>query len=69
MIEQQPERLNEVRGLRRKQIEDLVKAWNEQQEILGPDPWEYGLGERNARNFERLVSYSHEHGVIRRPTR
>ena len=43
------------------------EAWEEQDKILGKDPWEYGLGERNARNFERLVSYSHEHGVIRRP--
>jgi 4,5-dihydroxyphthalate decarboxylase len=25
------------------------------------------LGERNARNFERLVSYSHEQGAIKRP--
>ncbi len=43
------------------------ESWEEQERILGKDPWEYGLGERNARNFERLVSYSHEHGVIRRP--
>jgi 4,5-dihydroxyphthalate decarboxylase len=43
------------------------EAWEEQEQILGKDPWEYGLGERNAQNFERLVSYSHEHGVIRRP--
>jgi 4,5-dihydroxyphthalate decarboxylase len=25
------------------------------------------LGERNARNFERLVSYSHEQGAIAHP--
>ncbi len=43
------------------------EAWEEQERILGKDPWEYGLGDRNARNFERLVIYSHEHGVIRRP--
>jgi 4,5-dihydroxyphthalate decarboxylase len=42
------------------------EAWEEQEQILGKDPWEYGLGERNARNFERLVSYSHEHGVLQR---
>jgi exodeoxyribonuclease V alpha subunit len=33
VIEQEPERLREVRGLRRKQLEDLVKAWHEQQGI------------------------------------
>jgi 4,5-dihydroxyphthalate decarboxylase len=42
------------------------EGWEEQERILGTDPWEYGLGERNAMNFERLVSYSHEHGVIGR---
>jgi len=42
------------------------EAWEEQERILGKDPWEYGLGERNAANFERLVSYSHEQGLIRR---
>jgi 4,5-dihydroxyphthalate decarboxylase len=42
------------------------EAWEEQERILDKDPWEYGLGERNAANFERLVSYSHEQGLIRR---
>jgi 4,5-dihydroxyphthalate decarboxylase len=42
------------------------EAWEEQERILGKDPWEYGLGERNAKNFERLVTYSHEQGVISR---
>jgi 4,5-dihydroxyphthalate decarboxylase len=42
------------------------ESWEEQERILGKDPWKYGLGERNARNFERLVSYSHEQGVIGR---
>ncbi len=42
------------------------EGWEEQEQILGKDPWEYGLTERNAKNFERLVSYSHEQGVIKR---
>jgi 4,5-dihydroxyphthalate decarboxylase len=42
------------------------EAWEEQEALLGKDPWEYGLGDRNARNFERLVSYAHEQGLIRR---
>jgi 4,5-dihydroxyphthalate decarboxylase len=45
------------------------ESWEEQERVLGKDPWEYGLGERNAKNFERLVTYSHEQGLIkRRPT-
>ena len=42
------------------------EEWEEQERILGKDPWEYGLGERNAKNFERLVAYSHEQGLIQR---
>jgi 4,5-dihydroxyphthalate decarboxylase len=40
--------------------------WEEQEEIFGSDPWEYGLTERNTHNLETLVRYSHEHGMIRR---
>ena len=42
------------------------EGWEEQERILGKDPWEYGLAERNAKNFERLVTYSHEQGLSRR---
>jgi len=42
------------------------EEWEEQERILGRDPWEYGLAERNANNFERLVTYSHEQGLIKR---
>ncbi|MBV8240310.1 MAG: hypothetical protein JOY75_05905 [Hyphomicrobiales bacterium] len=42
------------------------EAWEEQERILGKDPWEYGLTERNVRNFERLVTYSHDQGLIKR---
>ena len=42
------------------------EGWEEQERILGKDPWEYGLTERNAKNFERLVTYSHEQGLIKR---
>jgi 4,5-dihydroxyphthalate decarboxylase len=41
------------------------EAWEEQEEILGPDPWEYGLGERNRHNIETLAGYSHEQGLTR----
>jgi 4,5-dihydroxyphthalate decarboxylase len=42
------------------------EAWEEQQELIGRDPWEYGLTERNRHNLETLVGYSHEQGLIKR---
>ncbi len=42
------------------------EAWEEQEAILGKDPWQYGLTERNRKNFERLVSHSFEQGLIKR---
>lgn len=42
------------------------EAWEEQEEILGPDPWEYGLTEKNRAALETLVGYSHEQGLIKR---
>lgn len=42
------------------------EAWEEQEEILGKDPWEYGLTEKNLNNLETLVRYSHQQGLIGR---
>ena len=42
------------------------EAWEEQQELMGRDPWEYGLTKRNRHNLETLVGYSHEQGLIKR---
>ena len=41
--------------------------WEEQEELFGPDPWQYGLGEQNRKTLETLVCYSHEQGIIPRP--
>ena len=41
-------------------------AWEEQEKILGSDPWEYGLGAANRHNLQTLVSYSHEQGLIKK---
>ena len=38
----------------------------EQQEILGTDPWVYGLGDANRKNLETLMQYSVEQGLIGR---
>jgi 4,5-dihydroxyphthalate decarboxylase len=41
-------------------------AWDEQQAILGPDPWAYGLTAQNRKTLETLAGYSHEQGLIKR---
>ena len=41
-------------------------AWEEQERVLGSDPWEYGLTERNRKVLETLVGYSHEQGLIKK---
>jgi len=42
------------------------EAWEEQEGMFGPDPWEYGLTERNVKTLDTLVGYSHEQGLIGR---
>lgn len=34
--------------------------WEEERELLGPDPWEYGMSDTNRRNYGQLVKYVHE---------
>jgi 4,5-dihydroxyphthalate decarboxylase len=41
-------------------------ALEEQDELLGRDPWVYGLGEKNRNNLETLMQYSLEQGLISR---
>jgi 4,5-dihydroxyphthalate decarboxylase len=38
----------------------------EQQELLGDDPWVYGLGDANCKNLETLMQYSQEQGLLGR---
>jgi 4,5-dihydroxyphthalate decarboxylase len=42
------------------------EALDEQEALLGPDPWQYGLGAQNVNNVTTLMTYSHEQGLIRR---
>jgi 4,5-dihydroxyphthalate decarboxylase len=39
-------------------------ALEEQEELLGKDPWAYGLGAANRKNLETLMQYSQEQGFI-----
>jgi 4,5-dihydroxyphthalate decarboxylase len=41
------------------------EAWEEQEEILGPDPWEYGLTEQNRKTLANMAMYSHEQALIK----
>jgi 4,5-dihydroxyphthalate decarboxylase len=36
----------------------------EQEEILGRDPWAYGLGKQNRKTLETLMQYSNEQGLL-----
>ncbi len=40
-------------------------AWEEQERVLGPDPWQYGLTDKNRKNLETLAGYSHQQGLIK----
>ena len=41
-------------------------AWEEQRDLLGADPWEYGLSDSNRRNLETILRYTREQGRITR---
>jgi len=42
------------------------EAWEEQESLLGADPWEYGLGENNAKQLDMLARFAHEQGTTNR---
>ena len=49
----------------------VALAWfrhflEEQEELLGQDPWMYGLGEANRKTLETLMQYSQEQGLLGR---
>lgn len=41
------------------------EAWEEQEEIMGSDPWEYGLTPTNRHNLDTLIGYSYEQGMMK----
>ncbi len=41
-------------------------AWEEQNELLGRDPWAYGLGATNRKNLETAIRYTYRQGLIAR---
>jgi len=65
---------NEAKALAMKRMENprivplawYRDAWEEQEKVLGPDPWEYGLTPANRKNLEALIGYSHEQGLVKK---
>lgn len=41
------------------------EAWEEQEEIMGQDPWEYGPTEQNLKTIDTLAGYLHEQGLTK----
>ena len=42
----------------------FLNEWDAQQELLGRDPWQYGLTSANRKNLENLIGYSKSGGLI-----
>ena len=38
----------------------------EERALIGPDPWEYGLDNRNRHNIDTIAGYSHEQGLTKK---
>jgi 4,5-dihydroxyphthalate decarboxylase len=38
--------------------------WEDQEELMGPDPWEYGLGPRNRKTMETVIRYMVEQEML-----
>jgi 4,5-dihydroxyphthalate decarboxylase len=65
---------NESKAIAMKRVENprvvplawYREAWEEQERVLGKDPWEYGLTTNNRKTLETLVGFSHEQGLISR---
>ena len=63
------EKAKEIAYKRMQNPRRVALAWfrhalEEQEEILGVDPWAYGLGAANRKNLETLMQYSYEQGFI-----
>lgn len=42
----------------------FLDEWDAQRELMGPDPWEFGLTPSNRNNLETLIRYSKDGGLI-----
>ena len=44
----------------------MRSALEEQQRLLGKDPWQYGMTPTNRRNLETIQRYTHLQGMTKR---
>ncbi len=44
----------------------FLPALEEQRDVLGEDPWAYGLSGANVKNLHTLIDYAHEQGLVDR---
>jgi len=66
---------NEAKAIAMKRMENprmvplawYREAWEEQEQILGKDPWQYGGTEQNRKTMDAITGYCHEQGLIDRP--
>ena len=43
-------------------------AFEQQEELLGPDPWAYGMTAQNRKSLETVQRYCHQQGLIKKMT-
>jgi 4,5-dihydroxyphthalate decarboxylase len=68
------EALNKAKAIGMKRMENprvapiawYRETWEEQQELMGADPWEYGLTESNSKQLNLLAQFAHEQGTATR---
>ena len=65
---------NEAKAIAMKRMENprvvplawYREAWEEQEQILGKDPWEYGATDQNRKTMDAITTYCHDQGLINR---
>jgi 4,5-dihydroxyphthalate decarboxylase len=65
---------NEAKAIAMKRMENprivplawYREAWEEQEKILGEDPWEYGATDQNRKTMDAITTYCHEQGLTDR---
>ena len=55
-----------IRNPRTLPLAFFQSTWEEQVALLGPDPWQYGLGEANRKNLDTIIRYAAEQQLIER---
>ncbi len=53
-----------IRNPRTLPLAFFQSTWEEQAALLGPDPWQYGLGDANRRNLGTVIRYAAEQRLI-----